>query len=54
MSNVFAFLKNELGSAAIEYGLVAAGVSFAVIAAVNMIGGSLNEKIAFITSKIGN
>ncbi len=54
MSNVFAFLKNESGSAAIEYGLVAAGVSFAVIAAVNMIGGSLNEKIVFFTSKIGH
>ena len=43
MSNVRAFLKNESGSAAIEYGLVAAGVSFAVIAAINVIGGTFNE-----------
>lgn len=54
MPNVFAFLNNESGDTAIEYGLVAAGVSAAAIAAVNSIGGTFNEKMVFISSKLGN
>jgi len=54
MSNVFAFLNDESGGTAIEYGLVAAGVSVAVVVAVNSIGGTFNEKMTFISSKLGN
>jgi pilus assembly protein Flp/PilA len=42
MSKVFAFLKNESGATAIEYGLIAAGIAVAIIAAVNSVGSSLN------------
>jgi pilus assembly protein Flp/PilA len=38
MSKVFAFLKDESGATAIEYGLIAAGISVVIIATVNTIG----------------
>jgi pilus assembly protein Flp/PilA len=36
------FLKDESGATAIEYGLIAAGISVAIIAAVNGLGGTVN------------
>ena len=42
MSRVFAFLKDESGATAIEYGLIAAGISIVIIASVNAVGSSLN------------
>ena len=42
MSKVFAFLKNESGATAIEYGLIAAGISVVIIAAVQTVGTNLN------------
>ena len=36
------FLKNESGATAIEYGLIAAGISVVIIGAVNILGGTLN------------
>jgi pilus assembly protein Flp/PilA len=38
---VLAFLKNETGATAIEYGLIAAGIAVAIIAVVQGVGGSL-------------
>jgi pilus assembly protein Flp/PilA len=35
------FLKDESGATAIEYGLIAAGISVAIIAAVTLVGDSL-------------
>jgi pilus assembly protein Flp/PilA len=46
MSSVFAFLKDESGATAIEYGLIAAGISIVIIASVNAIGSSLNYTIS--------
>jgi pilus assembly protein Flp/PilA len=43
MSKVFAFLKDESGAAAIEYGLIAAGISVVNIATVNAIGSTLTR-----------
>jgi pilus assembly protein Flp/PilA len=37
------FLKNEDGATAIEYGLIAALIGVAIIAAVGAVGGSLQE-----------
>lgn len=54
MHNVFAFLKDESGGTAVEYALVAAGVSAAVLAVVNSVGGTINEKMTLISSKLGN
>ena len=39
MKNLFVrFVKNESGATAIEYGLIAAGISVAIIAVVNGLG----------------
>jgi pilus assembly protein Flp/PilA len=46
------FLKDESGATAIEYGLIAAGISLAIIAAVNGIGGSLNTKFGDINTSL--
>ncbi len=37
-----AYLKNEEGATAIEYGLIAAGISLAIVGAVYAFGGDLN------------
>ena len=53
MIRVFkAFLADESGATAIEYGLIAAGISLAVIAAVNGIGSRLNTKFSSINTSL--
>ena len=43
MKTLFArFVKDELGATAIEYGLIAAGISVAIIAVVQGLGTKLN------------
>ena len=46
------FLKDESGATAIEYGLIAAGISLAIIAIVNGIGGNLNTKFTAINTSL--
>jgi pilus assembly protein Flp/PilA len=36
------FMADQAGATAIEYGLIAAGISIAIIVAVNNLGGTLN------------
>jgi pilus assembly protein Flp/PilA len=53
MKNLFVrFVKNESGATAIEYGLIAAGISVAIIAVVNGLGTQLNTTFATISSKL--
>ena len=52
MSKFVAFLKNELGATAIEYGLIAAGISVAIIAVVNGLGTQLNDKFTSISTQL--
>ncbi|HET7166190.1 MAG TPA: Flp family type IVb pilin [Pseudolabrys sp.] len=52
MSKVFAFLKDESGATAIEYGLIAAGISVVIIATVNSIGTTLNGKFNDISTQL--
>ncbi len=52
MSKIVAFLKNKFGATAIEYGLIAAGISVAIIAIVNTIGSTLNTKFTSISSQL--
>ncbi len=52
MSRVIAFLKDETGATAIEYGLIAAGISIVIIASVNAIGSSLNTKFDSISTQL--
>jgi pilus assembly protein Flp/PilA len=42
MSKILSFLRDESGATAIEYGLIAAGISVAIIAVVQGLGSSLN------------
>ena len=46
------FVKDESGATAIEYGLIAAGISVAIIAVVNSIGTTLNTKFTSISSQL--
>ncbi len=50
MSNLLAFLQNENGATAIEYGLIAAGISVAIIAVVNGLGTSLNASFQSVST----
>jgi pilus assembly protein Flp/PilA len=52
MSKIVAFLKNESGATAIEYGLIAAGISVAIIAAVNSVGTQLNTTFSGISTQL--
>jgi pilus assembly protein Flp/PilA len=52
MSKIVAFLKDESGTTAIEYGLIAAGISVVIIAAVNSIGTNLNGKFTSISTQL--
>ena len=46
------FFKDESGATAIEYGLIAAGISIAIIVAVNGLGTNLNSKFTSINSSL--
>ena len=41
---VLRFVKDESGATAIEYGLIAAGIAVAIIAAVQAVGSALTTK----------
>ena len=46
------FWSNEQGATAIEYGLIAAGISLAIIAVVNLLGGTVNSNFTSINSSL--
>jgi len=46
------FLRDEEGATAIEYGLIAAGISLAIISIVNGMGAKLNTKFTSINSSL--
>jgi pilus assembly protein Flp/PilA len=52
MTKLVAFLKDQSGATAIEYGLIAAGISVAIIAVVNTIGTSLNTSFSSISTQL--
>ena len=43
MTIVLVFLRNESGATAIEYGLIAAGISVAIVTVVGTLGSKLND-----------
>lgn len=47
-----AFLKDESGATAIEYGLIAAGIAVAIITVVNGLGTKLNTKFTSISTQL--
>ena len=46
------FLKNEAGATAIEYALIAAGLSIVILLAVNGIGSTLNTKYTEVNTAL--
>ena len=52
MQSLARFLKDESGATAIEYGLIAAGISVAIIVAVNGLGTTLNGTFTSINSQL--
>ena len=54
MKNVVArFVSDESGATAIEYGLIAAGISVAIIAVVQGLGSKLTDTFQTISDKLG-
>jgi pilus assembly protein Flp/PilA len=49
---VLRFLSDESGATAIEYGLIAAGISLAIIAIVKNVGTTLNTKFTSINTQL--
>jgi pilus assembly protein Flp/PilA len=52
MPKASAFLKDESNATAIEYGLIAAGISVVIIATVNATGTTLNAKFDRISTQL--
>ena len=46
------FLADQSGATAIEYGLIAAGISLAIIAVVNGVGSTLNTKFTSLNTSL--
>jgi len=46
------FVADESGATAIEYGLIAAGISIAILAAVNGLGSNLNTMFNSINTSL--
>jgi len=52
MKTILGFLANESGATAIEYGLIAAGISVAIIAVVQSLGSSLNTTFTSVQTAL--
>ena len=52
MSKVMNFIRDEQGATAIEYGLIAAGISVVIISLVNGIGTKLQTAFSSIESQL--
>jgi pilus assembly protein Flp/PilA len=54
MKSLARFQKDESGATAIEYGLIAAGISVAIIAVVNSLGSQLKSTFTTVTSDLAS
>ena len=52
MKTLVKFAKDESGATAIEYGLIAAGISVAIIAVVNALGSQLKTTFSSISTQL--
>jgi pilus assembly protein Flp/PilA len=52
MSIFAAFLKDENATTAIEYALIAAGISIAIIVGVNSLGSQVSAKFAAVSTAL--
>lgn len=53
MKNMIKFVQDESGATAIEYGLIAAGISVAIITVVYSLGTKLNATFTTVSGKLG-
>ena len=54
MSSFKRFLRDESGATSIEYGVIAAGISVAIIAVVNNLGGQLKNTFSTVSNSLKN
>ena len=54
MSALIRFWRDEAGTTAIEYGLIAFGISVVIVAAVNAIGSDVKNLYTNVSSNLGN
>lgn len=52
MRLILKFLRDEAGATAIEYGLIAAGISLAIIGVVDGMGAKLNTKFTSLNNSL--
>jgi pilus assembly protein Flp/PilA len=52
MAKLFAFLQDDSGATAIEYCLIAAGISLVIIASANAVGSSLNSTFNTVSTQL--
>jgi pilus assembly protein Flp/PilA len=52
MSKIFAFLRDESGATAIEYGLIAALISVVIITAVKLVGTNLDATFNSVAAAV--
>ncbi len=53
MSAIRSFLHSESGATAIEYGLIAAGISIAIVGVVGTLGSQLQATFSSVSSALG-
>jgi pilus assembly protein Flp/PilA len=51
-ATILRFIRNESGATAIEYGLIAAGISVAIIAVVQGLGTNLNNTFQSVSTAL--
>ncbi len=54
MSNLMRFWRDESAATAIEYALIAGGISIVIISAVNAVGKSVNGTFANVSNSLAN
>jgi len=51
---VKAFMADDNGATAIEYGLIAAGISVAILASIQTVGGGLTNTFNYLGTQLSN
>jgi pilus assembly protein Flp/PilA len=54
MSILRRFLRDQSGATAIEYGLIAAGISVVIVVVVNALGGQLQNTYSGVSANLAN
>jgi pilus assembly protein Flp/PilA len=52
MSKLLRFFRDESGATAIEYGLIASGISIAIVVAVQSLGSNLNATFTSVANAL--